>query len=312
MIIRGRADQFRYAARRRTNITAMSDIVYQPALHRAFGRLAQLSLGLSGAIGRLSPSLLFALRLWVSVCLALYVAFWLELDKPFWAGASAAIVCQPQLGASLRKGWFRLIGILVGAVFIVVLTGFFPQDHLAYLGLLAMWGGLCAFGATVLRNFASYAAALAGYTAVIIAADTLGATGGASPDVFWVAVYRASEISIGIVCAGIVLAGSDLGGAQQRLEVSFAGFAAEITAQFSRMLVLVGQHLPDTRAQRREIAFAVSSRSIRQSIRPSENRASCATFAGSSDSTVRSVQRALRLARSCSAADNSPGPQGSS
>jgi hypothetical protein len=235
----------------------MSDIVYQPALHRAFGRLAQLSLGLSGAIGRLSPSLLFALRLWVSVCLALYVAFWLELDKPFWAGASAAIVCQPQLGASLRKGWFRLIGILVGAIFIVVLTGFFPQDRLAYLGLLAMWGGLCAFGATVLRNFASYAAALAGYTAVIIAADTLGATGGASPDVFWVAVYRASEISIGIVCAGIVLAGSDLGGAQQRLAVSFAGFAAEITAQFSRMLVLVGQHLPDTRGQRREIVRRV-------------------------------------------------------
>ena len=157
----------------------------------ALGRVAQRSERLSGALGRAVPSLLFALRLWVSVCLALYVAFWLELDKPFWAGASAAIVCQPQLGASLRKGWFRLIGTMVGAVFSVVLTGLFPQDRLAYLGLLAMWGGVCAFGATVLRNFASYAAALAGYTAVIIAADTLGATGGPSPDVFWVAVYRA-------------------------------------------------------------------------------------------------------------------------
>ena len=41
----------------------------------------------------------FGLRLWASVCLALFVAFWLELDNPFWAGASAAIVCQPQLGA---------------------------------------------------------------------------------------------------------------------------------------------------------------------------------------------------------------------
>jgi uncharacterized membrane protein YccC len=89
---------------------------------------------------------------------------------------------------------------------------------------------------------------------VIIAADTLGATGGPSPDVFWVAVYRASEISIGIVCAGIVLAGTDLGGAQQRLAASFAGFAAEITTQFNRMLELAGQqNLPDTRAQRREI-----------------------------------------------------------
>ena len=54
--------------------------------------------------------LLFALRLWASVCLALYIAFWLQLDNPFWAGTSAAIVCQPQLGAALRKGWFRMIG----------------------------------------------------------------------------------------------------------------------------------------------------------------------------------------------------------
>ena len=56
---------------------------------------------------------LFGLRLWASASLALYVAFWLELDEPFWAGTSAAIVCQPRLGASLRKGWFRMIGTLV-------------------------------------------------------------------------------------------------------------------------------------------------------------------------------------------------------
>ena len=45
------------------------------------------------------PPLLFGLRLWASVCLALYVAFWLELDNAFWAGTTAAIVCQPSLGA---------------------------------------------------------------------------------------------------------------------------------------------------------------------------------------------------------------------
>ena len=44
----------------------------------------------------------FALRMWASVCLALFVAFWLDLDYPLWAGTSAAVVCQPQLGASLR------------------------------------------------------------------------------------------------------------------------------------------------------------------------------------------------------------------
>src|SRR5215831_16475117 len=146
------------------------------------------------------PAVLFGLRLWASVCLALFVAFWLQLDDPFWAGTSAAIVCQPQLGASLRKGWFRMIGTVVGATMIVVLTAFFPQDRIAYLGFLALWCSVCAFGATVLRNFASYAAALAGYTAAIVGVGTLGATGGASPDVFMLAITRTTEICLGIVC----------------------------------------------------------------------------------------------------------------
>src|SRR6266481_4498822 len=114
------------------------------------------------------PPLLFGLRLWASVCLALYVAFWLELDNAYWAGTSAAIMCQPQLGASLRKGWYRMIGTVVGAVAIVLLTACFPQDRAPFLIGLALWGAGCALVATLLRNFAAYAAALAGYTAAII------------------------------------------------------------------------------------------------------------------------------------------------
>jgi uncharacterized membrane protein YccC len=110
------------------------------------------------ALRTAGPPLLFGLRLWVSVCLALYVAFRLELDDPFWAGTSAAAVCQPQLGASLRKGWFRIIGTLIGAVVSVLLTACFPQDSVAFLAALALWVAACAFVATVLRNFASYSA----------------------------------------------------------------------------------------------------------------------------------------------------------
>ena len=68
------------------------------------------SIWLIGALRAAGPPLLFGVRLWASVCLALYVAFWLELDNAYWAGTSAALVCQPHLGASLRKGWYRLIG----------------------------------------------------------------------------------------------------------------------------------------------------------------------------------------------------------
>jgi uncharacterized membrane protein YccC len=150
-----------------------------------------------------------------------------------------------------------MIGTVVGAIMIVALTGCFPQNRVAFLGFLALWCGLCAFAATVFRNFASYAAALAGYTAAIVAADNLGATGGPNADVFLLAVWRASEICIGIACAGIVLAGTDFGGARRRLAESFANLATEIASRFSRMLTLAGPQLPDTQIEQRELVRRV-------------------------------------------------------
>jgi uncharacterized membrane protein YccC len=230
----------------------MSGAVAERAEHTR-GVFARLTAALRDALGDAGPALMFGIRLWISVCLALYIAFYLELDNAFWAGTSAAIVCQPQLGASLRKGWFRLIGTLVGAVWIVVLTAWFPQDRIAFLAILALWGGVCAYFATQLKNFASYAAALAGYTAAIVAADTLGATGGSNGHVFLLAVQRATEISIGVVSAGVVLAGTDLGRAPRQLAASIAGLCAEITSAFFGVLRRAGPGMPDTQPERREL-----------------------------------------------------------
>src|SRR5258706_10332794 len=205
----------------------------------------------AGALRSVGPALLFGLRLWAAVCLALYIAFWLELDNAYWAGTTAAIVCQPSLGASLRKGSFRMIGTVLGAVAIVVLTACFPQSRIGFLLGLAVWGAICGFIATLLRNFASYAAALAGYTAVILAGDLLGATGGVEGEIFTLAVTRVSEICIGIVCAGIVLAGTDFGRARQRLAAQLAAISAEITGGLCGMLAApVGQ---ETRSIRRDL-----------------------------------------------------------
>ena len=212
---------------------------------------------LANAARTSGPPMLFGLRLWASVCLALYVAFWLELDNASWAGTSAALVCQPLLGASLRKGWFRMIGTLVGAVAIVVLTACFPQNRAGFLIGLALWGAVCAFVATLLGNFASYAAALAGYTAAIIAGDELGATGGVNGEAFTLAITRVSEIWIGIVCAGIVLAGSDFGAAPRRLAALLAGLSAQITSKFGSALTLAGSALSDMQPVRRELVRQV-------------------------------------------------------
>src|SRR5262249_49138027 len=147
-------------------------------------------------------------------------------------------------GASLRKGWFRMIGTVIGAIAIIVLTACFPQDRAAFMVGLALWGAVCALFATVLRNFAAYAAALAGYTAAIIASDQLGATGGPNGDAFMLAIFRVSEIWIGIVCAGIVLAGTDFGGARRRLAAVFAAVSAEIVDGFGSTLAHAGSTPP--------------------------------------------------------------------
>src|ERR1700722_1587486 len=124
-----------------------------------------------------APAILFGLRVWASVCLALWVAFTLQLSEPSWAGTTAALVCQPLLGASLRKASFRMVGTVVGAIAIVVISAYFRQDRVSFLVALALWCGGCAFVATLLTNFAAYAAALAGYTAAILAVDILGPVG---------------------------------------------------------------------------------------------------------------------------------------
>ena len=212
---------------------------------------------LKAALRAVAPPLLFGFRLWASVCLALYVAFWLELDNAFWAGYTAVTVSQPRLGASLRKGWFRMVGTVVGAAAVVALTGSFPQDRGPFLIGLALWGAGCTLVATLLKNFAAYAAALAGYTVAIIASDELGATGGPDGGAFMLAITRASEICIGIVSAGVILAATDFGGARRRLAALFSGISSEISGRFTRTLAMAETDFDGTQQVRRELARRV-------------------------------------------------------
>jgi uncharacterized membrane protein YccC len=200
-----------------------------------------------------TPALLFGLRLWASVCLSLYVAFALELSEPSWAATTAALVCQPVLGASLRKSMFRLIGTVVGAIAIVVLAAFVRQDRAAFLIGLAIWCAASAFVATLLRNFAAYAAALAGYTAAIIAIDTLGPVGSTSGLAFMFALNRTIEICVGIVCAGVVLALTDLGHSRRKLATEFAALSTAIMDGFADCFAAAGANLQQFQARRREL-----------------------------------------------------------
>ena len=200
-----------------------------------------------------TPALLFSLRLWASVCLSFYVAFALELPDPSWAATTAALVCQPVLGATLRKAMFRMIGTVVGAIGVVILAALVRQDRVGFLVGLALWCAASAFVATLLRNFAAYAAALAGFTAAILASDVLGPVGASGGSVTILAINRAVEICIGIVCAGVVLALTDLGHSRRKLAAELASLSTAIMDGFADCFVAASSELTQFQGLRRDL-----------------------------------------------------------
>ncbi|WP_422030076.1 FUSC family protein [Reyranella sp.] len=211
---------------------------------------------LSQALRASGAPILFGVRLWAAVCLALFVAFWLELDNASWAGTTAALVCQPRLGASMRNGWFRVVGTVVGAAAIVLLSAAFPQDRAAFLIALALLCGASGFVAAQLGNASALSASLVGATAAIVAGAELGAVGGPNGQAFMLAVGRATEICIGVVAAGIVLASTHVGVASHRLQEQISGIAEEIRSHVSDMLANA-RTLPDSQMVRRDLARRV-------------------------------------------------------
>jgi uncharacterized membrane protein YccC len=205
--------------------------------------------GLACLIAGVIPALLFGVRLATAVSLAFFAAFYLQLETPSWAGASACVVCQPILGASLLKGAFRMIGTTVSAVAAVILTGLFPQNRAAFLFTMLLWTCACSFVSTLLRNFGAYAALLAGFTIIIIAQNSI-----AAPDqVFQIAINRASEICIGIVCGTLVVALTDLGSSPRRLATLLSQLIGETADHLVRVLTEAGSPHTDSGPQRRAL-----------------------------------------------------------
>ena len=200
-----------------------------------------------------TPAFLFALRLWASVCLTYYVTFALQLNDPTWAVTTAAIVCTPVLGASLRKAFFRMIGTVLGAIGIVIIAALARQDRIGFLVGLALWCAVSAFIATLLRNFAAYAAALAGYTAAILASDVLGPVGTTSGDVTFLAINRAIEICMGILCAGVVLALTDIGHSRRKLAAELASLSTAIMDGFADCFRIASSDLAQFQGLRRDL-----------------------------------------------------------
>src|SRR6266404_9296523 len=190
-----------------------------------------------------------------------------------------------------------MIGTVAGAVAILVLTACFPQDRVAFLAGLALGGSGCAFVATILRNFSALAAQLAGITAAIIASSQLGATGGANGEAFMLAVVRCTEICVGIVSAGVVLAGTDFGSASRPAGHPVRG---HLDRGYAAVCLYLGAGWPGTSGDAANAAGADSAgRRARPNHRRGDSRSLSAapSFSGVGDGGMRPSRSGGQLAR---------------
>ncbi|MFI8416424.1 FUSC family protein [Serratia sp. NPDC078593] len=145
----------------------------------------------------------YAVRNSVAMCLALWVAFALNLDEPYWALTSAAVVSFPTVGGVISKSIGRIIGSLVGAAASVAIAGHCLNDPWLFTLFIAGWMGLCTYIANHFQNNVSYSFALSGYTAAIIAFSTVNVTD--PQHIFDIAQARVCEVITGILCGGFMM-----------------------------------------------------------------------------------------------------------
>ncbi|MGE7412903.1 FUSC family protein [Methylobacterium tarhaniae] len=143
---------------------------------------------------------LFAFKVSGAALLALGIALWVDLPRPYWAMATVYITMQPLSGATRSKALYRVVGTLIGVSAAVVLVPpLIDSPEMLTLGL-ALWTAGCLYLSLLDRSPRAYLFMLAGYTAALIGFPAVTAP----ETIFDTAVSRAEEITLGILCASLV------------------------------------------------------------------------------------------------------------
>jgi uncharacterized membrane protein YccC len=147
-----------------------------------------------------AADLIFSLKTFAAATLALVIALWLDLPRPYWAMATVYITSQPLAGATSSKALYRVLGTLIGAAASVAIIPTFVNAPELLSLVVALWVGGCLYLSLLDRTPRSYLFMLSGYTLALIAFPAVTDPGG----IFDVAVARSEEITIGIICATLV------------------------------------------------------------------------------------------------------------
>jgi uncharacterized membrane protein YccC len=142
----------------------------------------------------------FAIKTFAAAIIALYLAMWLDLPRPYWALGTVYITSQVLAGATRSKALYRVCGTLLGACVSGVLVPNLVNAPVLLSLAIASWVGFCLYFSLLDRTPRSYILMLAGYSAAIVGFPSVNA-----PEaIFDTAVARVQEITLGILCASAI------------------------------------------------------------------------------------------------------------
>ncbi len=142
----------------------------------------------------------FSFKAFAAAMLALWIAMYMGLPRPYWAMASVYVVAHPLTGATRSKALYRVLGTLMGAAAGVAMVPSLVNSPPLLMGAVALWTGCLLYIALLHRTPRSYVFMLAAYTLPLVALPAVDNPAA----IFDIAIARAEEISLGILCAAVV------------------------------------------------------------------------------------------------------------
>ncbi len=142
----------------------------------------------------------FSLKTFAAAMLALWIALMANLPNPYWSVAAVYIVAHPLSGATTSKGFYRLIGTIIGGAVTILFVPHLVNSPEILTLAIGLWMGLCLAISLLDGTPRSYLFMLAGYTVAIASFAVVSVP----ETTFDYAVGRVEEIAIGIICAAVV------------------------------------------------------------------------------------------------------------
>jgi len=139
-----------------------------------------------------------ALKTALACVLSVLLMYFLDLKEAYWAGITTLIMMQPNVAASIRKGWMRVGGACCGCLLAVIMTGLFLQQHITYTVALFSFSVLAFYLGVTARSgyFWSY---------LLLNATLMSVIGMTQPDItVFVTVHRGAAITLGVLVSLVV------------------------------------------------------------------------------------------------------------